>query len=108
MQTIKSHSGKLIELPSVADDATITHQTIEDDTLLSDEALTQMQPFVQSALPESFKEIVRRGRPRMAQTKPSLTVRYSPEVVGCFKSTGKGWQTRMDEVLKAYVAAQQV
>jgi uncharacterized protein (DUF4415 family) len=32
-----------------------------------------------------------------------LSVRYSPEVVEYFQSTGKGWQTRMDEALKAWV-----
>ncbi|HEY7817263.1 MAG TPA: BrnA antitoxin family protein, partial [Vicinamibacteria bacterium] len=33
-----------------------------------------------------------------------LSVRYSPEVVEYFKSTGEGWQTRMDEALKEWVA----
>ncbi|MEI7843450.1 MAG: BrnA antitoxin family protein [Gallionellaceae bacterium] len=31
-------------------------------------------------------------------------VQYSPEVVSFFKSTGEGWQSRMDSVLKDYVA----
>jgi uncharacterized protein (DUF4415 family) len=34
-----------------------------------------------------------------------LSLRYSPEVVEYFKSTGEGWQTRMDEALKQWVAA---
>lgn len=34
-----------------------------------------------------------------------LSVRYSPEVVEYFKSTGEGWQTRMDEALQDWVAA---
>lgn len=34
-----------------------------------------------------------------------LSVRYSPEVVDYFKSTGEGWQTRMDEALKEWLAA---
>jgi uncharacterized protein (DUF4415 family) len=38
--------------------------------------------------------------------KVLLSVRYSPEVVDYFKSTGEGWQTRMDEALKEWVAAQ--
>lgn len=36
--------------------------------------------------------------------KVLLSVRYSPEVVEYFKSTGPGWQTRMDEVLQKWVA----
>jgi uncharacterized protein (DUF4415 family) len=34
-------------------------------------------------------------------------MRYSPEVIEFFRSTGPGWQSRMDGVLKQYVEAQQ-
>ncbi|MDH3210331.1 MAG: BrnA antitoxin family protein [Burkholderiaceae bacterium] len=44
-----------------------------------------------------------RGRPRAASTK-QLSARYSPEVLVYFKSTGEGWQSRMDSVLRAYVS----
>lgn len=43
-----------------------------------------------------------RGLQRQPKKVP-VTVRYSPEVVKYFKSTGEGWQTRMDTVLKTYV-----
>jgi uncharacterized protein (DUF4415 family) len=33
-----------------------------------------------------------------------LSIRYSPEVIAHFKATGKGWQTRMDEALKEWIA----
>lgn len=36
--------------------------------------------------------------------KVLLSVRYSAEVVDYFKATGEGWQVRMDEVLRDYVA----
>ena len=42
--------------------------------------------------------------PQRAPTKVSLTIRYSPEVVDFFRATGDGWQGRMDQVLKDYVA----
>ena len=45
-----------------------------------------------------------RGRPNSEKKKLLLSVRYSPEVVAFFKSMGEGWQTRMDDVLKEYVA----
>jgi len=60
--------------------------------------------FDQSDLPESFKQAVRRGRPCKDKPKIPLSVRFSPEVVEFFRSTGKGWQTRMDDVLKEYVS----
>ena len=48
---------------------------------------------------------LRRGRgPGRKRRKTPLTVRYSPEVVAYFKATGKGWQGRMDEALKDWIA----
>ena len=37
-----------------------------------------------------------RGRPKSASAKQLVSVRYSPEVLAYFKSTGEGWQARMD------------
>ena len=45
--------------------------------------------------------------PQQAPTKLPVTVRYNPEVVAYFKSTGAGWQTRMNEVLADWVARRQ-
>ena len=47
-----------------------------------------------------------RGRPRSANPKQLVSVRYSPEVLEYFKGTGEGWQARMDGVLKKHVAKQ--
>ena len=44
-----------------------------------------------------------RGRPKSPHKKILLSVRYSPEVVEYFKSTGDGWQVLMDSVLRKYV-----
>lgn len=38
-------------------------------------------------------------------TKKLVSVRYSPEVIAYFKSGGDGWQTRMDDALKQWIAA---
>jgi len=44
-----------------------------------------------------------RGRPKSANPKQLISVRYSPEVLAYFKSAGEGWQSRMDGVLREYV-----
>lgn len=44
--------------------------------------------------------------PQAAPTKQLVSVRYSPEVLAFFKGGGAGWQTRMDEALKQWVASQ--
>ena len=53
-----------------------------------------------SILPK--RKIGQRG-PQIKPTKISLTLRYSPEVVHYFKATGKGWQARIDSVLKKWI-----
>lgn len=51
------------------------------------------------------KKLVRRGRPKSAEKKILLSVRYSPEVIAYFKATGEGWQVRMDTALREYIAS---
>ena len=77
---------------------------------LTQEDFKRMRP-AREVLPEIFPAKLaaemlkpRRGRPKAVQTKVAVTVRYSAEVVAYFKSTGAGWQVRMDEVLKKWVA----
>jgi uncharacterized protein (DUF4415 family) len=42
--------------------------------------------------------------PQNAPKKVPISIRMSPEVVAYFRASGKGWQGRVDKVLKAYVA----
>jgi uncharacterized protein (DUF4415 family) len=53
------------------------------------------------------KKLVRRGRPSGTAKKTQTTVRITNEVLAFFRASGRGWQTRMDEALKKYVAARQ-
>jgi len=66
-----------------------------------------MRPMDEVLPPDLVATIKKRKRgERGAQKEPkkiSVTVRYSPEVVKYFKSTGEGWQTKMDKVLMSYV-----
>ena len=57
-------------------------------------------PAVRSALAEN-----RRFGLAETSDKILLSVQYSPEVVDYFKSTGDGWQARMDTALKEWVKA---
>jgi uncharacterized protein (DUF4415 family) len=41
-----------------------------------------------------------------AEAKQQLTIRFDADVVEWFKSKGKGYQSHMNAVLKAYVNAQ--
>jgi uncharacterized protein (DUF4415 family) len=46
--------------------------------------------------------VVRRGRgPQRSPTKVSTTIRIDAEVLDYFRSTGAGYQTRMNDILRA-------
>lgn len=43
---------------------------------------------------------------RMPQAKPSITIRLEPDILDWFKGHGKGYQTRINAVLRKYVEKQ--
>ena len=75
----------------------------EENPEWTEEMICQARPAAE-VVPK-IVEAQRRGRPVKAEKKRQLTLRLSPEVVDYFKSTGPGWQTRLDEALKEYVEA---
>ena len=79
-------------------------------TAKEDKAITAAARLDPDAKPLTAKQLkamvpmqLLRGRPKSENTKQLVSVRYSPEVLTYFKSTGEGWQARMDSVLRAYV-----
>lgn len=80
--------------------------TVEEDRAIT--AAARSDPDAQPLTPTQLKAMVPmralRGRPKSENKKLLVSVRYSPEVVAYFKSTGEGWQSRMDGVLRQYVA----
>jgi uncharacterized protein (DUF4415 family) len=79
--------------------------TAEEDKAIT--AAARLDPDAQPLTPKQLRAMVPmralRGRPKSANKKLLVSVRYSPEVVAYFKSTGEGWQSRMDGVLRKYV-----
>ena len=59
-----------------------------------------------SALPTSLQAKLKGGRPVSQNPKVSTTIRLDAVILEAFKATGKGWQTRMNAVLKEWLAAQ--
>ena len=87
---------------------TILLPTAEEDKAIT--AAAKSDPDVQPLTPKQLKSMVPiqalRGRPKSENKKLLVSVRYSQEVVEYFKSTGDGWQSRMDGVLRQYVERQ--
>jgi uncharacterized protein (DUF4415 family) len=85
--------------------------TVRMPTVDEDRAITAAARSDPDALPLTPKQLnamvpmkTLRGRPKSDNKKLLVSVRYSPEVIGYFKSTGEGWQALMDSVLRKYVA----
>jgi uncharacterized protein (DUF4415 family) len=86
-----------IVIPTVEEDATITAAALSDP---------DAQPLTDAQLAAMVPMKTLRGRPRTENPKRLVSVRYSPEVITYFKSTGDAWQARVDGVLREYVAQQ--
>ncbi|QBB69536.1 hypothetical protein ELE36_03600 [Pseudolysobacter antarcticus] len=84
-----------ITLPSVKEDRAITTAAKADPDAL---------PLTPKQLQAMVPLRALRGRPKSESPKQLVSVRYSAEVLAYFKSTGEGWQSRMDSVLRNYVA----
>ena len=81
--------------PTAAEDAAITRGALSDpdNRPLTDAQLLSMQPV--------------RGRPRLARPKVALTMRVDAEVMDALKSSGPGWQTRVNSLLRDALALRQ-
>jgi uncharacterized protein (DUF4415 family) len=77
-----------------------------DSPPLSEKILAKMRPAREVA-PEliALQEHLRkqRGRPKSVNPKIATQIRLSSEVVEFFKAQGRGWQTRIDAVLRDVV-----
>lgn len=70
---------------------------------LTDEDLAQARPFSE-AHPDLHESIQRaRGRPPVENRKQQVSLRLSPDVLARLKASGKGWQSRVDEILRKAV-----
>jgi len=47
--------------------------------------------------------LIRRGRPRLAVTKQQVTVRLDADVLAALRSSGDGWQSRMNAALRDWL-----
>lgn len=83
-----------VVMPSLAEDRAINAAAKADP---------DAQPLTAKQLKSMVPLRTLRGRPKSTNAKQLVSVRYSPEVLAYFRSTGEGWQARMDGVLRQYV-----
>jgi uncharacterized protein (DUF4415 family) len=69
---------------------------------LTDEELANLRPFAE-VFPELAEKMRKNlgGRPKLDRPKKSVSIRLDQDVIDKFKATGPGWQSRINEALKA-------
>ncbi|HUW98424.1 MAG TPA: BrnA antitoxin family protein [Acidiferrobacter sp.] len=87
---VKSKSGRVFKLPTAEEESAIQTGVAED-------------PDTYELTDTEFRQLKRVGRPPAAMTKERVTMRLSRDVVGRFRATGPGWQTRIDAALKEWL-----
>lgn len=66
------------------------------------------KPAGEAFAPETYAALVAmkrpRGRPKADETKVLTAIRLDADLLETFKATGKGWQTRVNAVLRQFIA----
>ncbi len=69
------------------------------------EEIRQARPLMEM-LPKEAVEAIRRYRgqrgPQKSPTKELISLRVDRDVAAAYRATGRGWQTRANEALRAY------
>lgn len=92
-------------MSTVSSKRTIRMQSVKDNAKIvaAAKADPDAKPMTKAQLDALVPIRAVRGRPKSENKKQLLSVRYSVEVVNYFRSTGVGWQSLMDSVLRQYV-----
>lgn len=90
--------NRKIVMPTSEEDKAINRGIAADpDTYeVSAEEIKRMKPL-------GDRVAKRAGRPKLANPKESVTIRYDPDVLAAFRSSGEGWQTRMNDALRDWL-----
>ncbi len=93
-ETIKTRYGRILIANTPEEDAAITAAAMSDpDSIpLTDEEWDEV---------ERTGRVGRRGRPKADTTKKYITLRIDADIIAAFRASGAGWQTRINDILRA-------
>lgn len=79
---------------------TIQPEEYEDIPELSDEWFDKAE----FAIGDTVIRPAKRGRPKSEAAKKLVSLRLDPDIIERFRATGPGWQSRINMVLREYLA----
>jgi len=111
MQTT-TKSGRIIRLPTDEEEAAIQRgiDSDPDNPELTEEFFRNARPAKEVLPPTLHAGLLAMNRragvrgPGKKPPKVQTAIRFEPEVLAALKSTGRGWQTRVNDVMKEWVA----
>lgn len=96
-------AGKLKQKPDFAAGRGYTRKDwdeVSDNPQWSAEDFAKARPF-REVFPDLAASIDRaRGRPPLEKPKRQISIRLDQDVIDKFRATGKGWQARVNAILK--------
>lgn len=73
---------------------------VSDNPEWTEEELKNARPFAE-VFPELHEKMKKaRGRPPVEKPRQLVSIRLDPDVISYFKRGGKGWQTRINDMLR--------
>jgi uncharacterized protein (DUF4415 family) len=112
-KTVKTRSGRVLELPTPREDAAIDAGIAADpgNPEWSQAEFARARPASEvfdkaafDALAALKRKPGQRG-PQKAPLKQATTIRFDADVLATLKATGPGWQTRVNEAMRDWVKA---
>jgi uncharacterized protein (DUF4415 family) len=104
---VTSKSGRKLHLPTQVEDKAINHGIAQDQDApeLGADFFSKARPAAE-VLGAPVVAALRRGRGRPVgsvaeQTKEKVNLRLDPDVLAALRASGRGWQTRVNDLLRA-------
>jgi len=98
--------SRKVKMPTPAEDEAIARGIVADEDAWepTDAEFATLKPAPE-VLQQMGVSVPRpRGRPRKAQPKEQVSIRLDADVLAALRATGKGWQTRVNAILRQWLA----
>lgn len=106
-KTIETRSGRVIIMPTPAEEAQInTGIAVDpDNPEWTDKDFARALPAREFFSPEAYAQLcaLRQRGPKDKPLKVPTTIRFDADVLAALKASGKGWQTRVNEAMREWV-----
>jgi len=109
MSKVKTKSGRTVHMPTAEEDAraSLGAAADADNPELAPEFFKRAKPASEALGAETAGKLVAMKRPRgrpagslAERRKVAVSMRFDPDVLDAMRSSGLGWQTRVNDLLR--------